>query len=104
MILFIYRSIKLKLLIMKTLSLNLVDSLFEHICHSYGLHLISTYKYEIGNCLFDFITYLLNNHLSSFELKQNNMAHLNQCLLLNIEKAQQFHFQKLNPSFLFDLH
>jgi hypothetical protein len=35
---------------------------------------------------------------------QNNMAHLNQCLLLNIEKAQQYCIKKLNPSFLFDLH
>jgi hypothetical protein len=32
------------------------------------------------------------------------MAYLNQCLLLNIEKAQQCHIRKLNPSFLFDLH
>ncbi len=32
------------------------------------------------------------------------MAHLNQCLLLHIEKTQQCHVRKLNPSFLFDLH
>jgi hypothetical protein len=32
------------------------------------------------------------------------MAHLNQCLLLNIEKIQQCRIQELNPSFLFDLH
>ncbi len=30
------------------------------------------------------------------------MAHLNQCLLLNIEKTQQRCIQKLNPNFLFD--
>jgi hypothetical protein len=35
---------------------------------------------------------------------QNNMAHLNQCLLLNIEKAQQYCIKKLNPSFWFDFH
>jgi hypothetical protein len=35
-----------------------------------------------------FIFYLLDTYLSSFELKQNNMAHLNQCLLLYTEKAQ----------------
>jgi hypothetical protein len=56
--------------------LNLVDSSFEHVLHSYGLHVVSTYKYEISNCLFDFISYLLDNHLSSLELRQNNMAHL----------------------------
>jgi hypothetical protein len=42
---------------------------FEHVLHSYGLHLVSTYKYEIGNYYFYFISYLLDNHLSSLELK-----------------------------------
>jgi hypothetical protein len=54
---------------METLSLNFVDSSFEHVLHSYGLHLVSTYKYEIGNYYFYFISYLLDNHLSSLELK-----------------------------------
>jgi hypothetical protein len=68
---------------METPSLNFVYSSFEHVLHPYGLHLVSTYKYEIDNFLFDFVSYLLDNHLSSFELRQNNMAHLNRCLLLN---------------------
>ncbi len=68
---------------METPLLNLIDSSFEHVLHSYGLHVISTYKYEIGNCLFDFISYLLDNHLSSLELRQNNMAYiLNVCIEL----------------------
>jgi UDP-galactopyranose mutase len=74
---------------METPSLNLVDSSFEHVLHSYGPHLFSTYKYEIGKYFFDFISYLLGNYLSFFELRQNNMAHLNQCLLLNTKKNQQ---------------
>ncbi len=45
----------------------------------------------------------MDNHLSSLELKQNSMAHLNQCLLLNTKKAQQCHIQELNPIFLFHL-
>ncbi len=72
--------------------------------HSYGFRLVSTYKYEIGNCIFDVISYLLYNQLSSFELKQNNMAYLNQCLLLNIKKAQECCIRESNLSFLFDLH
>jgi hypothetical protein len=52
---------------METPSLNLIDSSFEHLLHSNGLHLVSTYKYQIGNCLFDSISYLLDNHLSSCE-------------------------------------
>ncbi len=34
---------------METPLLNLLDSSFEHVLDSYGLHLVSTYKYEIGN-------------------------------------------------------
>ncbi len=40
---------------MKTPLLNFVDSSFEDVLHSYGLHFISTYKYEISNCFFDYI-------------------------------------------------
>jgi hypothetical protein len=68
---------------METPSINLIDSSFQHVLHSYDLHLISTYKYEICNYLFDSIFYLLDNHLSFLKLRQNKMAHLNQCLLLN---------------------
>jgi hypothetical protein len=42
---------------METPLLNLIDSSFEYVLHSYGLHLISIYKYEIGNYLFDSIFY-----------------------------------------------
>jgi hypothetical protein len=66
-LLFIYIFIKLKLIIKETPSLNIVDSSFEHVLYSCGLYLVSTYKYEISNCLFDFISYLLDNHLSSFD-------------------------------------
>ncbi len=59
------------------ITLSNLNSSFEHVLHSYGFHLVSTYKYEIGNHLFDFIFYLLENHLSYFQLRQNNMAYLN---------------------------
>jgi len=52
MFLFIYIYIKLKCIIMETPLSNLVDSSFKHVLHSYGFHLISTYKYEIGNFFF----------------------------------------------------
>jgi hypothetical protein len=72
---------------------NLVNSSFEHVLHLYGFHIVSTYTYEVSNCIFDFISYLLDQ-LSSFEVSQNSMTHLNQCLLLNIKKAQQCCVQK----------
>jgi hypothetical protein len=74
---------------MEICSLNLVDSSFEHVLHSHGLHLVRTYKYEIRNYFYIFLLYLLDNDLSSLELRQNKMAHLNQCLLLNTKKTQQ---------------
>jgi hypothetical protein len=46
---FVYiKSIKLNLTIMETPLLNLINSSFEHVLHSYCFHLVSTYKYEIG--------------------------------------------------------
>jgi hypothetical protein len=80
-------------------SLNLIDSSFEHVLHSYDLRLISTYKYEIGNCLFDSISYLLDNHLPSLQLRQNSMAHLNRCLLLNTKKIQTMSYLKIKSKF-----
>ncbi len=47
---------------METPLLNLIDSLFEHVLHSYGLHLVSTYKYEISKKTIDSIFYLLDTH------------------------------------------
>jgi hypothetical protein len=76
---YLYIWIKLKFKMMETMLSNLVDSSFTRVLHSYGICLVSTYKYEIGNCIFDFISYLLDNQLTSIQLKQNNMAHLNEC-------------------------
>ncbi len=47
--------IKLMFIIMETTLSNLVDLSLEHVLHSYGFHLVSKYKCEIGNWLFDFI-------------------------------------------------
>jgi len=87
---------------METPSLNIVDSSFEHVLHSYGLHLVSTYKYEIGNCLFDFISYLLDKNLSFIEFLKNGT--FKSMFIIAYRKTQQCHVRELNPSFLFDLH
>jgi hypothetical protein len=39
-------------MIMETPLLKLVDSPFDHVLHSHGIHLVSTYKYEISSCRF----------------------------------------------------
>jgi len=50
---------------MEKISFNLVDSSFEDVLHSFGLHLISTYKFEIEIIIFGYISYLLEYHFSS---------------------------------------
>jgi hypothetical protein len=42
-----YIWISLKFIIMKTILSNFIDSSFEHVLHSYGIRLVSTYKYGI---------------------------------------------------------
>jgi hypothetical protein len=48
---YLYIWIKLKFIIMETTLSNIVDSSFEHVLHSYGILVVSTCKYEIGNYL-----------------------------------------------------
>jgi len=60
---------------METFTSTLVDSSFEHVLHSYGFHLISTYTYEVGNFFFDSFNWL-ENQLSFLQVKQNSMTHL----------------------------
>jgi hypothetical protein len=42
---YLYIYIKFKFIIMETSLSNLVDSSFEHLLHSYGLRLVSTFKF-----------------------------------------------------------
>jgi hypothetical protein len=79
----------------------------RHIYHlnMYYIHMVFFwFQHTNMKYVFKFISYLLNNHLSSFQLRQNSMAHLNECVLLNIKKTQQCLIWKLNPNFLFYLH
>jgi hypothetical protein len=43
---------------METFASNIVNSSFEHVLHSYGIHIISTYKYEGCNCLFIYYLFI----------------------------------------------
>jgi hypothetical protein len=74
---------------METTSSIFFYSPFGHVLHSYGFRLVSTYKYETCNYLFNSISYLLDNHLSSLQLRQISMTHLNECLLVNTKITQE---------------
>jgi hypothetical protein len=41
-----------------------------------GLQIIMNFHYNVGDCLFDVISYLLNNSLTSSIVQQNCMAYL----------------------------
>jgi hypothetical protein len=64
----------------------------------------TAYRYIVGDCLFDSISYLLQYEVSSTSLRMNTMGHLAQCLSLNTPKAQQTRQLELNPDWLHDLH
>jgi hypothetical protein len=64
----------------------------------------TAYRYIVGDCLFDSISYLLQYEISSTSLRMNTMGHLAQCLSLNTPKAQQTRQLELNPDWLHDLH
>jgi hypothetical protein len=49
---------------------------FDDVLISSNLCLVSTYKYDVGNCIFDSISYLLKCSLTSLQIKQNNMQYL----------------------------
>jgi hypothetical protein len=71
--------------------------------YSSYFHLVSTYKYDVGNYLFDSIFYWLKCSLTSLQIKQNNMQYLKQCLTLNTQKTQECCLRELNPIFLYDI-
>jgi hypothetical protein len=59
---------------------------FNDVVYSCNLHLISSYSYDVGNCLFDSIFYLLEYSLTSLQIRQNNMQYLKECLASTTEK------------------
>ncbi len=77
---------------------------FNDVLSSSNFHLVSTYKYDVGNYLFDSIFYLLKCSLTSLQIKQNSMQYLKQCLTLNTQKTQECCLRELNPTFLYNLH
>jgi hypothetical protein len=61
----------------------------ESLRFKYGIPIM----FSLRQFFFDYIFYLLDNHFSFTRLRQNNMAHLNQCLLLNIKKNDNVIFE-----------
>jgi hypothetical protein len=58
--------------------------------------IIMNFHYNVGVCLFDVISYLLNNSLTSSIVQQNCMAYLQEYLILGTIKALYCHIFELN--------
>jgi len=46
-----------------------------------GLDIISKFQYNIGDCFFNAIVYLLYYSMISITIQENNMAYLQKCLM-----------------------
>jgi len=82
---------------------NLVNLSFEHVLHSYGIHIVSTYTYEVGNCIFDFISYLLDQ-ISSLEVSQNSMTHWKSMFINKYRKGLTMLDSKIKSKYSVYLH
>ena len=69
-----------------------------------NLQRVTSYWYNIGDCLFDSISYLLHYEQSSTMLRINTMHHLKDCLDKNTPKAKATRYKELTKDFLNDLH
>ena len=65
----------------------------------YNLQCNKSYIYNIGDCLFDSIAYLLHYKETSILLRFNSMQHLKNCLIHNTPKACETRIMELNKDF-----
>jgi len=69
-----------------------------------GLKRIINFQYNVGDCLFDVITYLSKYSISFRMIWNNCMSHLKQSLRLGTPKVLKYHRWELKFEFLHDLH
>ena len=72
-----------------------LDDILKH----YNLQRNTTFFYNVGDCLFDSISYLLNYKESSISLRINSMQHLKFSLINNTPKARKTRIMELNKDF-----
>jgi hypothetical protein len=69
-----------------------------------GFKQIINFQYNVGDCLFDVITYLLKYSITLNSIQMNFMFDLQKCLKFEISKTLLCHECELNYEFLHDLH
>ena len=71
----------------------------DHVSKHYNLQRNTTFFYNVDECLFDSISYLLNYKESSMSLRINSMQHLENSLINNTPKARETHIMELSKDF-----
>ena len=79
-------------------------SKLDYVLKQYKLQRNTTYFYNVGDCLFDSISYLLRYTETSASLRANSMQHLENCLENNTPKGSETRIMELNKDFLIDQH
>lgn len=77
----------------------------DAIMHSHQLHCIQTFPFQVGDCLFNSIAYLLNNSQTAKELRFKSMAYLTDLVQTIVSPASRetldIHF---SPTILNERH
>jgi hypothetical protein len=71
---------------------------------SYQLTCVNNYVYKVGDCLFVFISYMLQNSKTSNSLQINSMNYFKHCLLIQTPIAIHCRRLELNSKILHYLH
>jgi hypothetical protein len=69
-----------------------------------GLQRIMNFHYNVGNCLFYIISYLLKYSLTLSTIQQNSMGYSQECLVLGTLEALNYPRLELNEKNLHGLH
>jgi hypothetical protein len=81
-----------------------LNAKIDDVLYSYQLTCVNNYVYKVGDCLFDFISYIIQNSKTSNSLQINSMNYLKHFLLIQTPLAICCRRLELNSEFLHDLH
>ena len=69
-----------------------------------GLYILNSFKYIVGDCLFDSFQYLLHNKYTSTKLQKGTIDYYMSCLQRGEKDAIDSYNLELNSQTLYDLH
>ena len=69
-----------------------------------GLHRLQNFKYNVGDCLFDTLEFLLNFTISSTQLRCGTIDYFSMCFERGHLEAIHAYNHELHPTIIKDLH